>query len=365
MIFEQIDFNLKHNKEKLSLKGLKCPLIWEHYYDCYNFTTAKILEKGLGSNNFFNMKERPLLFVLRHCFELCLKYNLSKYDLNIPNSHKFEEIYTEFGNTSIVPEIFKDLVKKIDHSTDLDGSCYRYFESKSGQPFFEHGKYVEIADLLNEYTNLPSNETFTKGYICEKFDPNNRVIKSKLTLSMGDCHGLGHIITQYDQVIEFLVDGILNHGFDVNKIYLPLFFLIRHSLEIGLKFNLQQANIQFGEYNDIHSLERLYNLFGDKKGYLSNLDLGKLSEHTKKQYDEFKKQYENLEKVIKRLDHNSLFFRFPADKNDKNLLLEFKKNDLFDAIRLFYFTDPFITFTIAVLKDEGIINLRLDEYYYG
>ena len=95
---------------------------------------------------------------------------------------------------------------------------------------------------------------------------------------MGECKGLGHIKTQYDQVIEFLVNGILNENFDIDKTYLPLFFLIRHSLEIGLKSNLEQANIELSDYNDIHSLEKLYNLFKD---YLSKLDLTKMSDITK------------------------------------------------------------------------------------
>lgn len=362
MIFEQIDFNLKHNKEKLFLKELKYPLTWEHYYDCYNFTTAKILEKGLDSNDFLNLKERPLLFLLRHCFELCLKYNLSKNNLTIPKFHEFGKIYPAFAENLIVPEKFNSITKRIEHSTDCDGSCYRYFESKNNMPFFVRGKYIEIADLLIDYINLPSDDSFTKGYICKDFDHNNRVIRSKLTLSMGECKGLGHIKTQYDQVIEFLVNGILNESFDINRTYLPLFFLIRHSLEIGLKFNLEQSNIELSDYNSIHSLEKLYNLFNN---YLSKLDLNKMSDVTKNQYNLFKNEYIELEKIIKRLDHDSLSFRFPINQKGKNLSLRFKENDLLNAIRLFYFTDPFITFTIAVLKDEDIINLQLDEYYYG
>lgn len=362
MIIGQIDFKIEHNREKFYLKELPYQPTWEHYYDCYNFTTAKILENGLDHMDFLNMKQRPLLFLLRHSFELCLKYNLSKNDLPIPKYHRFKDAYTAFGDNPILPEKFKNITLKIEHSEDCDGSCYRYFENNDKQPYFEHGEYIDITDLLYEYINLPSDDIFTRGHICRNFDPHNRVIRSTLRLLMGECNGLGHIKTQYDQVIEFLVNGILNENFDIDKTYLPLFFLIRHSLEIGLKSNLDQANIELSKYNNIHSLEKLYNLFGDKIGYLSKLDLNKMSKTTKEQYDDFKNKYNDLEKIIKQLDSHSFSFRFPIDEKGKNFYLTFQKSDLLDVVELFYFTDPFIIFTIAVLKDEGIIDLDLDDY---
>ena len=118
MIFEQIDFETENNKEKFYLKESTYQPTWGHYYDCYNFTTAKILEKGLDSMDFLNMKQRPLLFLLRHSFELCLKYNLSKNNLSIPKYHRFKDIYTAFGENSILPEKISNITSKIEHSKD-------------------------------------------------------------------------------------------------------------------------------------------------------------------------------------------------------------------------------------------------------
>ncbi len=150
------------------------------------------------------------------------------------------------------------------------------------------------------------------------------------------------------------------YNYDINRIYLPLLFLIRHSLELGLKSNLQQAKkissdkVPEKQYDKIHSLSKLYNCFGGEDGYLSKLDLTKMSVDTKKQFDKYKSEYEDLNEVVHQLDKNSKYFRYPVDSKGRNHPLNFSKNGLFEILKLYYLTDPFTSFTLDVLNDEGI-----------
>jgi hypothetical protein len=136
--------------------------------------------------------------------------------------------------------------------------------------------------------------------------------------------------------------------------------LIRHSLELALKSNLYEAirisptKVPDKKYDEIHSLAQLYNCFGGIHGYLSKLDLIKMSEEAKKQYDSYKEEYESLNKEIHKLDSNSMNFRFPIDNRGNTHSIYLKGNGLYQILKLYYLTDPFITFTLDVLDDEGI-----------
>ncbi len=214
--------------------------------------------------------------------------------------------------------------------------------------------------MLKTYNELPRDDSFNIGEICEVFDYDDKKIKWDLTFHMGECPNLGCIRTQYDEVIKYLIEGVLSDNYDINRIYLPLLFLIRHSLELGLKSNLQQAKkissdkVPKKQYDKIHSLSQLYNCFGGEDGYLSKLDLTKMSVETKKQFDAYKSEYEDLNEVVHQLDNNSNYFRYPVDSKGKNHPLYISNNGLFRILKLYYLTDPFTSFTLDVLNDEGI-----------
>ena len=359
MLFRKFDFEDKEAKKKFQFDKENHLSTWEHYSVCYNYTIEKIFSKGLQRNYAFNCRARGILFLIRHNLELCVKHNLELNGYAIPLSHSFEDLLPEFEDEKIIPKGFREVIDKINY--DSEGTCYRYYKDKNtGKPFFKFDDQIKLADLLKDYNKIPSSETFRKGNICEPFDYENRRIKWDLTFHMGECNGLGHIRTQYDEVIEFLVEGVLFEEYDINRVYLPLLFLIRHSLEIALKFNIQEARKIFSlvtseNLDTIHSLRDLYNYFGGKNGYLSKIDTEKMSLESKWQYDDYKEQYEQLNETIHKLDTNSHFFRFPVDKKGKTHSLNMKVGDLYKILRLYYLTDPFITFTNGVLEEEGII----------
>ena len=91
-----------------------------------------------------------------------------------------------------------------------------------------------------------------------------------------------------------------------------------------------------------------------KKAYELSEQLFNLPEETKKQYDAYKIQYEELNESIHQLDTNSMYFRFPVDNKGKHHPLYMKGERLYKILKLYYLTDPFITFTLDVLEEEGI-----------
>ncbi len=360
MLFRKFDFDNPSAQRYFKFDRKKHTSTWEHYYSCYNYAIKKIFEKGLQRNYAFNCRARSLLFLIRHSFELCLKFHLDLNEITVPNSHVFEELISAFGDTDVIPEDFKKLIEKIDF--DSDGTCFRYYRNEgNGEPYFTLKDRIEIADLIKDYNNLPASENFKKGDIAESFDYSNRKIQWDLTFHMGECNGLGTIRTQYDDVIEFLIEGVLFENYEINRVYLPLLFLIRHSLELALKVNIHEAKkvstkVPDKDYGSIHSLAQLYNCFGGENGYLSKLDLTKMSTETKAKYDAYKLQYEELNSVIHTLDSNSMYFRYPVDKKSNAHPLYLSYDGIYEILKLYYLTDPFITFTNAVLEDEGITD---------
>ncbi|RZK38631.1 MAG: hypothetical protein EOO90_21735 [Pedobacter sp.] len=96
---------------------------------------------------------------------------------------------------------------------------------------------------------------------------------------MAECAGLGVLRTQFDSTIELLIKGIIEDKFDIHKVYLPLLFLIRHSLELALKFNIDEIQkgssvISQNNFTWEHSLATLFNCYND---YLSKIDKSRLS----------------------------------------------------------------------------------------
>lgn len=359
MILRKFNFDDETAQSKFRFVRTQHKSSWEHYSNCYNFVLNKIFNKGFRRNYSFNCQARAILFLIRHSFELTLKRTLESLGQPIPNTHIFNEIYSAFPDDVIIPEDFKKVVALID--LDTDGSCYRYYKNKETlQPFFMIGNRIELVPILKGYNKLPRESNLKNGEICEDFDYNNKRINWDLTFHMGECHNDGAIRTQYDEVIEFLVEGVLYDNYDFKYVYLPLLYLIRHSLELGLKSNLQYAagispeKVPVKEYDNIHSLAQLYNCFGGDNGYLSKLDLTLMSEDTKEQFDSYKAEYEDLNKVVHQLDTNSLYLRYPVDLKGNHHPLYINNEGFIKILKLYYLTDPFTSFTLDVLLDEGI-----------
>lgn len=355
----KFDINTPEAKRKFQFDKMKHTSSWKQYLNCYNYALQKIFSKGFQNPYAFDCRGRAILFLIRHSFELCLKHNLEANGKHVENTHVFEYLVPAFGDTKIIPVEFLKVLKKFDFSSD--GACYRYYsDSNTGEPYFNIDNVVELATVLKDYSEIPKTEVFYLDEICEKFDYGSRKIQWDLTLHIGVSNNLGQIRSEYDNVIEYLVDGVLHDEYDINRIYLPLLFLIRHSIELAWKSNLLRAKRDFPDIiqdidsESIHSIFKLYKYFSDENGFLSQVDMSKLSDETKKQYEYYKEEYKLLNTAINQADGNSRYFRFPVDGKGNHHPLYMKGDGLHNILRLYYKTDPFLSYTIEVLKEEGI-----------
>lgn len=290
-----------------------------------------------------------------------MKRNLALNDFNCYQIHDLEVLQKCCDDRNLpLPVDFKALTSIINY--DSNGACYRYYTDKNtGKPFFNSDVKIELSEFLKKYNGIVTSDNFRIDQICESFDYDKPCKKWDLTFHMGESRGLGLIRTQYDGVIENIVEGVLNEEYDVNKVYLPLLFLVRHSLEIALKHNILEASrlldgISVKQIENEHSLVKLYNRFGGCSGYLNKLDLGKVNPNVRALLHYDKSKFELLKSTMHELDNNSFFFRFPVDRNGNNHSIPLRSKSIIEVLKLYSLTDSFITFINAVLMEEGLLT---------
>ena len=238
MLLEKKDFENEEYKSKLQWSNQNHESTWEHYVECYKYTISILINGGLETKGyFFNPRSRPILFLLRHSFELVIKNKLSIRNEPIPPSHNFNTLLTALSKVDNIPQEFIELLSIIDK--DNDGSCYRYYQKKNnGSPFFPLNNLdrIVLSDFIKKYDNVRiHHEELGLENLFECYNYDNNEIVWNMTLHLYECDNIGQIRHQYDEIIEFLLDGILKGKYDINKVYLPLLFLVRHSLELALK----------------------------------------------------------------------------------------------------------------------------------
>ena len=170
-----------------------------------------------------------------------------------------------------------------------------------------------------------------------------------------------HYYSQYKEVIDEIVANIEKNT-PIDTVSLPLLFLIRHSLELGLKANilkLEPVNnvekIKLSGSNS-HSLEFLYNRFTQHLETVKNKY--KISTEIRNQIDDYLQDFALLKDKLHKLDKGSFSFRYPVDTNgDYNFTWDTREN-LSEIIDLYYKIQPFLVFTETVLYEEGVFGFE-------
>lgn len=355
------DIRIEGKDEKFKISNDLHSSSWEHYYESYNYALEKIIEGEINAYYPYNKKARSLMFLFRHNIELCLKYNLHKNNKDIPISHNFPKIIEADIDGNIIPKGLKKIISDIRPYDHDDGSCHRYFYDKNNsKPYFsnDNDSIFNLGDVLNKYNEIKNSRTFEIKKIAKDCEYSNRVLNWNLTLYLGQCHGLGQLRTHYDFAIISLVNGIKFKKFDAGKLYLPLLFLIRHSFELALKFNIinvqsKSSLMKSKDYSNEHSLARLYNCY---KGFLDTIDKQKLPPGIRKQFDKYKADYNNLNTKFHILDKNSRYFRYPVNREGESHDMPKEKIKLVEMLNSYYELDSFITFTNDILEHFEILK---------
>lgn len=318
---------------------------WMYYhkqYDMASRTLIRILMSAYGMGRLF----MPFLFTMRHSIELFLKYKIARLGENVPQHHNIKEL-------SIVARVDdENFLKSFTClQCEFDGTNFRYLSKQEQEKRKKNiGERVCVYDACNYYCSFLDHDESLAEYAM------NWMIRSNLTFYPEDCDFLGIVATQSSYCVAAILSEIEGKRLSIDDVYLPLLFLLRHTLEVKLKdalFHLESldAGNGFSEEKIIrtHRVNKLYEMLLDR-----------IREPFKLIKDEkFKVESENLRKVAERykniieeLDPNSLSFRFPRDKKGRVSNFSPKPDCLYEILKLYLESDSFLCF-VDVAVSEG------------
>lgn len=357
MLFKKFKLKGRDVATRLKFLSITSANNWDTYYHAYADALYAIMEEGLNKGYPYNQNGRAILFLMRHCLELQMKAEAVRRKLQMVNSHNFEDIAAPFGGISALPAELQHLISMVDK--DFDGSCYRYARDPStGSLFFPNGIQIDTSKFFKEHAEMVKNGIWGARSISPEMNFDNRGCIWDLTFHMGESNTMWHIRAQFNGLIEILLEEIIEGRIALQEIYIPLLFMVRHSLELVLKANVADADQYMPGINSLklkreHKLTQVLNAYSK---FLDSLDLRKMPRPTRKKLSRFRKKYDVLNSTLHQLDVHSRIFRFPTDKAGTLQAIPIGKINMQLIVELLYYTDSFLTFTDLVLEDNGIIG---------
>ncbi len=165
--------------------------------------------------------------------------------------------------------------------------------------------------------------------------------------------------SDYTEATSILIDAI-NNNQPVHTIATPLLFLIRHSLELGLKANILElekissAKPKLKFDGNSHQLEFLHEYFISHIDEIINKNI--IDEDIIDEITYYKTKLKNIKDILHKIDRGSYAFRYPINVK-KNLSFDYLEIvNIEDCVMLLKEIDPFLLYTISVFEDLGIIK---------
>ncbi len=362
MLIQRFNLNESH-KSYFKLKNKMHRPTWDHYYRNYVNAVDVCL---VGTKTYINSRAKTFMFFLRHSLELCLKSNLKRNNLTIPNSHNFSEILAAY-DTNLLPSGMKEFTSKFDIlDVEGDGSLFRYVCPLKD----DTEKEIYLTKLIAKHNEIETSDQFHSIKLLNGSKKIKKITLNKYYIC--ENMGLGHIRTQYDYTLAIIIDLIKSGAYEIKDLYLPLLFLIRHSFELALKFNLERlldCDIDYSEsekeeilkkIKTEHSLHKLFTLF---KNLLCKGNFSLLSNEDNIDFEKRIEEYERLNsKILHNLDSHSYLFRYPSDQNGDPFGAIFDNIDLFKILKIYEELDSFITFVPDFLVERGVFEPSMDYY---
>lgn len=172
-----------------------------------------------------------------------------------------------------------------------------------------------------------------------------------------------HYYVDYREATTLLIEKI-NNNTPVDTIALPVLFMIRHSIELGLKANIlelekfSKAKPKLKLDGKSHNLMFLYDYF---TGHLQEVCKEyKVQKDILDQIDHYKEHMLKMVDRLDKIDKGSFNFRYPIDR-DGNLNFAYTDRiNIASYVELLKAIDPFITITIGILEEHGM--MRMEDY---
>lgn len=341
------------NKDIFKIDVVKLDFTWYGYLGQYAKVLNLLVEVGIKERACLRQQFMPFLFIFRHVIELTIKYELKKRGLSFEDIHNVRELSLPLGNE--LPSDFYYEFSKL--RIDNDGDCFRYIETVDGKHHFNRNEVIEALPILEYYSKWYNNKGKIDVIPIYNVDGNNKKQRDNFLFRIIDCEYLGVMRTQYDTAITTLLKAMVENKCSVEEIFMPLMFMLRHSVELGLKDNLKVANLNKGRE---HKLRTLFNTLSKK--VITNC-LCRMPDsyiQLKQETEQYKERIEELSDSISILDNHAKNFRFPCDGT-----ISFSTDTLIKVYDLYSLSDTFLTFGTNVLAEYGfldeITNIYIDE----
>ena len=124
----------------------------------------------------------------------------------------------------------------------------------------------------------------------------------------------GAYLSSYKNAVNVLFDKISN-GEPVDTLSLPFLFMVRHSLEVGYKMNINYLSKYSGLDDKVnwgkHYLKELHDAFG--KHYEAASAEFNVSEEDDAEFSEMYEEVGGLTSTLNKIDRGSYSFRYPVD----------------------------------------------------
>lgn len=186
----------------------------------------------------------------------------------------------------------------------------------------------------------------------------NGIIKNKLKWEahIGQNRNWWQYYNDYKKVVDYLIESIDKDNFLIDEVALPLLFMIRHSLELGLKANIlafEKVNVDVERISlkskKGHSLEALYRKFIE---HIEAVRSKVVENEVIKQIDRHILKFDILIKKLHTLDKGSVCIRYPVDTDGKNNFDMSVMENIADIIEMYNDIQLFLSFSVEVLIPE-------------
>ena len=173
----------------------------------------------------------------------------------------------------------------------------------------------------------------------------------------------GSYMSAYQRAVDILFAEIETNNFPVNVIAYPLLFLIRHSLELGYKMNINYLSKYSGldeRVNwDRHHLVELHEAF--KTHFMTAVNELGVSQDIVDEFNGYYSEVEVLTSTFNALDRGSYSFRYPVDLNQNVVFQHNETINLLDVKELYDKAMILLFHTADVLSDATDYYDYMDE----
>ena len=170
-------------------------------------------------------------------------------------------------------------------------------------------------------------------------------------------------LSTYERAIDVLFSEVKERNLPVNAISYPLLFLIRHSLELGYKLNINYLS-RYSELEEKvnwnqHHLIELHQAF--KTHFMAVVKKLSLGQEDIDEFDSYYLEVERLTNTLNVLDRGSYSFRHPVDTKQERVFRDDDTINLMDVKELHSKAMVLLFHTADVLSDATDYYDYMDE----